>query len=173
MSQEWQRMLKFVVCANELPYCRHLTRQKLSLFTLMSSPYLPDILIAYHGVNRGLKGFIKLPHDIFTWSIAIAFYKQRIYGWMATRETFTTDKMKDFYNELFYSKIKIFKEDKELPVLVFNNSVIQKSEKIKSFIQDSGVTIITLTPYSPLPKSNWTPDMGNKVKSQKWSVFWE
>ena len=74
-------MLKFVVYDNELPYWRHLTRQRLSLFTLMSSPYLPDILVADHGVNRGEKGFIKLLNDIFTWSIAIAFSKQRIYGW--------------------------------------------------------------------------------------------
>ena len=97
----------------------NLTRQILSVFTLMSSPYFPDILVADHGVNRGEKGFIKLPNDIFTWSIAIAFYTQRIYGWMATQETFTTDKMKDFYNELFYSNIKILKEDNELPVLVW------------------------------------------------------
>ena len=142
-------MLKFVVCVNELLYCRHLMRQVLSLFTLMSSPYLPDILVADHGVNRREKGFIKLPNDIFTWSIAIAFSKQRIYGWMATRKTMTADKMKDFYYELFYSKIKIFKEDNELPVLVYDNSVIHKSEKIKSFIQDSRVSIITLTPYNP------------------------
>ena len=80
-------MLKFVDCANEIPYCRHLTRQGLSLFTSMSSPYLPDILVADRGVNRGEKGLIKLYNDIFTWSIAIAFSKQRIYGWMATRET--------------------------------------------------------------------------------------
>ena len=73
-------MLKFVVCANELPFCRHLTRQGLNLFTLMNSPYFPDILVADHGVNRGEKGFIKLPNDIFAWSIAIAFSKQRIYG---------------------------------------------------------------------------------------------
>ena len=104
-------MLKFVVCANELPYCRHLTRQGLSLFTLISSPYFPDILVADHRVNKGEKGIIEQPNDIFIWSIAIAFSKQRIYGWMATRETFTADKMKDFYYELFYSKIKIFKED--------------------------------------------------------------
>ena len=119
LSQKWQRMLKFVVCANELPYFRHLTRQRLSLFTLMSSTYLPDILVADHEVNREEKGFIKLPNDIFTWSIAISFSKQSIYGWMATREVFTADKMKDFYYELFYSKIKIFKEDNELPVFVW------------------------------------------------------
>ena len=141
-------MLKFVVCANELPYCRHLTRQGLVLFTLMSSPYLSDILVADHGVNRGEKEFIKLRNDIFTWSITIVFFKQRICEWMETRETFTSDKMKDFYYELFYSKIKIFKDDNELPVLVRNNLVIHKSEKIKSFIQDSGVSIITLNPYS-------------------------
>ena len=85
----------------------------------MSSPYLPDILVADHGVNKGEKGFIKLPNDIFTWSIAIAFSKQRIYGWMTTQETFMADKMKNFYYELFYSKIKIFKEFNELPVLVW------------------------------------------------------
>ena len=67
---------------------------------------------------------------------------------MATREAFTADKMKDFYYELFYSKIKIFKDDNELPVVVCDNLVINKSEKIKSFIQDSGVSIITLNPYN-------------------------
>ena len=66
LSREFQKMLKFVVYANELPYCRHLTRQGLFLFTFMSSPYHPDILVADHGVNRGEKGFIKLPNDIFT-----------------------------------------------------------------------------------------------------------
>ena len=85
----------------------------------MSSTYLSDILVADHEVNKGEKGFIKLPKDIFTWSIDIAFSKQRIYGWVVTQETFTVDKMKDFYYELFYSKIKIFKEDNELPVLVW------------------------------------------------------
>ena len=67
---------------------------------------------------------------------------------MATRETFTSDKMKDFYYELFYSKIKKFKDYNELPVLVCDNLVIHKSEKIKRFIQDSGVSIITLNSYS-------------------------
>ena len=43
-------------------------------------PYLLDILVEDHGVFRGEKGFIKLPNDIFTWSISIAFSKQRIYG---------------------------------------------------------------------------------------------
>ena len=101
----------------------------------MSSPYLPDILVADHGLNRGEKGFIKLNHYIFTWSISIKFSKQRIYGWMATRETFKADKMKDFYYELFYSKIKIFKEDNELPVLVCDNSVIHKWEKSKDLFK--------------------------------------
>ena len=73
---------------------------------------------------------------------------------MATREKFKADKMKDLFYEIFYSKIKIFKEDNELPVLVCDNSVIHKSEKIKSFIQDSGVSIITLTPYSPCLNPN-------------------
>ena len=41
---------------------------------------------------------------------------------MATRETFTADKMKNFYYDLFYSNIKIFKEDNELPVLMCDNS---------------------------------------------------
>ena len=82
---------------------------------------------------------------------------------MATREVFTTDKMKDFYYELFYSKIKIFKEDNELPVLC-DNSVIHKSEKIKSFIQDSGGSIITLTLYSPC--LNPTEDLIGAIKSK-------
>ena len=51
---------------------------------------------------------------------------------MATRKTITADKMKDFYYELFYSKIKIFKEDNELPVLVCDNSAIHKSEKLNT-----------------------------------------
>ena len=172
LSREWQRMLKFVVCADELPYCRHLTRQGLGLFTLMSSPYLPDILVADHGVNRGEKRFIKLPNDIFTWSIAIAFSKQRICGLMTTKETFTADKMKDFYYELFYSKIKIFKEDNELLVLVCDNSVTHKSEKIKRFIQDSRVSIITWTPYSPClnPTEHMIGAIKSKVRS---NVFWE
>ena len=44
----------------------NLTRQVLSVFTLMSSPYFSDFLVADHGVIRGEKGFIKLPNDIFT-----------------------------------------------------------------------------------------------------------
>ena len=64
LSREWQRKLKFVFCANELIYCMHLTRQGLSLFTLMSSSYLSDILVEDHGVNRGENGFIKRPNDI-------------------------------------------------------------------------------------------------------------
>ena len=138
---------------------------------MMSSPYLPDILVADHGVNRGEKGFIKLPNDIFIWSIAIAFFKQRVYGWMTTRETFKVDKMKDFYYELFYSKIKMFKEDNELPVLVCDNSIIHKSEKIKSFIQDSGVSIITLTPYSSClnPTEHLIEAIKSKFRSEVFS----
>ena len=164
-------MLKFVVCANELPYSRYLTRQGLSFYTLMSPPYLPDILVADHRVNKGEKGFIKLPNNIFAWSIAIAFSKQRIYGWVVTRETFTVDKMKDFYYELFYSKNKIFKEDNELPVLVCDNSVIHKSVKIKSFIQDSGVRIITFTQYSPClnPTKHLIGAIKSKVRSEVFS----
>ena len=87
---------------------------------------------------------------------------------MATRETFKADKMKDFYYELFYSKIKMFKEDNELPVLVCDNSVIHKSEKIKSFIKDSGVSIITLTPYSPClnPTEHLKGTIKSKVRSE-------
>ena len=90
---------------------------------------------------------------------------------MATRETFTADKMKDFYYELFYSKIKIFKEDNELPALVCDNSVIHKSEKIKSFIQDNGVSIITLTPYNPCinPTEHLIGAIKSKVRSEMFS----
>ena len=90
---------------------------------------------------------------------------------MEFRETFTADKMKDFYFELIYSKIKIFKEDNELPVLVCDNSVIHKSEKIKSFIQDFGVSIITLTPYSPClnPTEHLTGAIKSKVRSEVFS----
>ena len=79
--------------------------------------------------------------------------------------------MKDFYNELFYSKIKIFKEENELLILVCNNSVIQKSEKIKSFIQDSGVTFITLTPYNPYlnPTEHLIWAIKSKVRSEVFS----
>ena len=83
---------------------------------------------------------------------------------MVTREIFTADKMKDFYFELLYSKIKKLKKDNELPVLVCDNSVIHKSEKIKSFIQDSGVSIITLTPYSPC--LNLTEHLIRAIKSK-------
>ena len=72
-------MLKFVVCANELPYSRHLTRQGLNLFTLMSSPYLPDILVADHGINREEKGFIKLPNDIFLHEVSLLHFLNKEY----------------------------------------------------------------------------------------------
>ena len=90
---------------------------------------------------------------------------------MATWETFTADKMKDFYYEQFYSKIKIFKENNELPVLVCDNSVIHKSEKIKSFIQDSGVSINTLTLYRPClnPTEHLIGAIKSKVRSEVFS----
>ena len=90
---------------------------------------------------------------------------------MVTWETFTVDKMKDFYYEQFYSKLKIFKEDNKLPVLVCDNSVIHKSEKIKSFIQDSGVSIITLTLYSPClnPTEHQIGVIKSKVRSEVFS----
>ena len=79
--------------------------------------------------------------------------------------------MKDLYYELFYSKIKIFKEDNELPVLVCDNSVIHKFEKIKKFIQDSGVSIITLTPHSPClnPTEHLIRAIKSKVRSEVFS----
>ena len=163
-------MLKFVVCANELPYCRHLTKQGLSFFTLMSSPYLPDILVVDHRVNRGEKGFIKLPNDIFIWSIAIAFSKQRIYGWMATRKTITADKMKNFYYENFTQRSRYLKKIMNY-LLLCDNSVIHKSEKIKSFIQDNGVSIMTLTLYSPClnPTEHLIGAIKSKVRSEVFS----
>ena len=67
---------------------------------------------------------------------------------MATQDTFTADKMKDFYYELYFSKIKVFNEIDDLPVLAWDNSSIHKSEKNKDFLKNSGVRIITLAPYS-------------------------
>ena len=56
-------------------------------------------------------------------------------------------------------------------LLLCDNSVIHKSEKIKSFIQDSGVTIITLTPYSPClnPTEHLIGAIKSKVRSELFS----
>ena len=116
---------------------------------MTNSRFPQDILLVDHRVNKGEKGFIELPSDTYTWSIVIAFSHIRIYGWMATQDTFTDDKMKDFYYELYFSKIKVFNEIDDLPVLVWDNSAIHKSGKIKDFLKNSGVRIITLAPYSP------------------------
>ena len=161
-------MWKFGTCANELSCCKHWTRREWSSFILMNSPSHPGILGADHGVSRGEKGFIEQPSDTFTWSIVIAFSRLRIYGWMATQDTFTADKMKDFYYSLYSSKINIFKEVEKLPVLVWDNSVIHKSEKIRSFIQKSGVRIITLAPYSPClnPTEHLIGAIKSRVKNE-------
>ena len=156
-------MLKFVVCTNELPYCRHLTRQGLGLFTLMISPYLLDILAADHGVNREEKRFIKLSNDIFKWSIAIEFYKQRIYWWMATREAFTAVKWRISIMSYFTQRSSYLKKIMNY-LLLCDNSVIHKSEKIKRFIQDCGVSIITLTQYNPCV--NPTEHLKGAIKSK-------
>ena len=70
---------------------------------------------------------------MYTWSIVITFSQIRIYGWMATQDIFTADKIKDFYYELYFSKIKIFNEFYDLLVLVWDNSEIHKSWKTKVF----------------------------------------
>ena len=69
-------------------------------FTLTNSWIPQDILLVVHWVNKGEKGFIEFPSDTYIWSIVNAFYQVRIYGWMATQDIFTGDKMKDFYYEL-------------------------------------------------------------------------
>ena len=72
-----------------------------------------------------------MPSDTYTWSIVIAFSQIRIYGWIATHSAFIADKMKDFYYELYFSKIKVFNEIDCMLVLVWDNSAIHKSGKIK------------------------------------------
>ena len=86
-------------------------------FTLQITKVKPIEIMMIFSKSLRIKNSNSILKFVITRSFAIAFSKQRICGWIATRETFTADKMKDFYYELFYSKIKIFKEDNELPFL--------------------------------------------------------
>ena len=56
-------------------------------------------------------------------------------------------------------------------LLLCDNLVIHKSEKVKNFIQDSGVSIITLTPYSPClnPIKHLIGVIKSKVRSEVFS----
>ena len=57
--------------------------------------------------------------------------------------------MKGFYYNIFSAKTEMFQETEDISVIVWDNSSIHKSSEIKEFIQNSGVTILTITPYSP------------------------
>ena len=140
-------MLIFVVCANELPYCRHLMRQGLSLFTLMSSPYLPDILVADHGVNRGEKD-LSICLMIFLHEVSLLLFLNKEYTdeWQLGRHLLLI-KWRISIMSYFTQRSRYLKKIMNY-LFLCDNSVIHKSEKIKSFIQDSGGSIITLTPYS-------------------------
>ena len=78
--------------------------------------------------------------------------------------------MKNFYYELYFSKIKIFKEIDDLSLLVWDNSAIHKSGKIKDFLNNSGMRIITLAPYNSC--LNLTEHLigAINVKNQVWSL---
>ena len=83
-------------------------------------------------------------------------------------DTFTSMEIKGFYYRIFQAKIDVFNEADSIPVIVWDNSSIHKSAEIKDFIADSGVSILTIAPYSPClnPAEHLIGAIKSKIKQQ-------
>ena len=101
----------------------------------MSSLFLRDISQIKDGVSRGDKEFLIKDDESISFSVAIAFSHLRIYGCLVTCETITSEEIKYFYNWNFDTKVKLFEEVGNAPILVWDNATINKSADVKKFIR--------------------------------------
>ena len=134
----------------------------------MSFQYPQSSLLLKAGANKGEQGFINKKEDSFAWSIVIAFSKRRIYGVVGTKNTFSSNEIKGFYYHIFHTKMNVFKEIEDPPIIVWDNSSIHKSSEIHRFIEGSNARILTITPYNPWlnPTEHLIGTIKSKVKVQ-------
>ena len=127
-----------------------------------------ETLTSEVGVNKGQKAYIRKANDSFSLTMIIGFSFKRIYGWMATSEANTEESMKWFYSKIYKTKAETFSDEDNIPILVGDNVIIHKSDKIKQFIEDSWIRVITITPYSPClnPWEYLIANIKNKAKVQ-------
>ena len=133
----------------------------------MNSQFLQDIL-STDGVNKGEQVYISSSEDAFSISAVIGFSSRRIYRLLETTKTNSSNSIKGFYFKLYETKIKEFTNEENLPVLVCNNWIINKSAEIKEFLKESWVQIVIIPPYNPCLNDceNLIGWIKNQLKSQ-------
>lgn len=101
------------------------------------------------GQNKGEKGYLVKEDSNITFSVAVSFSQDAIYGCLVTKETFNSHAMKFFYfNTLKARRITGLNHDKIL-ILVGDNSKTHKSKEILKYIDEAKIRLFTIVPYSP------------------------
>ena len=75
--------------------------------------------------------------------------------------------IKGFYYHIFKTKFKALKTS-SIPIIICDNVSIHKSSKIQELIEDSGITILTIIPYTQRlkPTEHLIGSIKSKIKQQ-------
>ena len=95
------------------------------------------------------KAFAVMENQDFSMSFLIAFSSQRFYDWIGTEETFDSDKIIKFIQEILIARENHFNVTDSKMILIADNAPIHVSKKVQKILSDIKISMITILAYSP------------------------
>ena len=103
----------------------------------------------YTWSTRGKKAFAVMKNEAFSMSFLKAFSSQRLYGWIRTKESFDSDMIIKFIQEICSARKLHFDVSDNKMIFIADNAPIHVSKKIQNFLNNRRMSMITILAYSP------------------------